>query len=52
VTDERVLQAVSAGGWRNFVYGAVTPAEHQRCRALGLAGLITDYPQPIAVNRA
>jgi glycerophosphoryl diester phosphodiesterase len=52
VTDERVLQAVSAGGWRNFVYGAVTPAEHQRCRALGLAGLITDYPPLPAGNHA
>jgi len=52
VTDERVLQAVSAGGWRNFVYGAVTAGEHQRCGALGLTGLITDYPPLVAGSRA
>jgi hypothetical protein len=52
VTDERVLQAVSAGGWRNFAYGAVTAAEHQRCSALGLTGLITDYPRLVAGSRA
>ncbi len=52
VIDENVLQAVSAGGWRNFVYGAVTAAEHQRCSALGLTGLITDYPRLIAGSRA
>lgn len=51
-TDERVLQAVSAGGWRNFVYGAVTAAEHQRCMALGLTGLITDFPRLVAGSRA
>ena len=44
VVDEDVLGAVSAAGWGNYVYGAVTPAEHARCVALGLAGLITDYP--------
>lgn len=44
VVDAAVLQAVEHAGWRNYVYGAVTPAEHQRCAQLGLAGLITDYP--------
>jgi glycerophosphoryl diester phosphodiesterase len=44
VVDDGVLQTVSAAGWRNCIYGAVTSAEHARCRALGLAGLITDYP--------
>ena len=44
IVDEDVLRAVSAAGWSNYIYGAVTPAEHQRCAALGLAGLITDYP--------
>lgn len=44
IIDDAVLRQVTAAGWGNFVYGAVTPAEHQRCAALGLAGLITDYP--------
>jgi glycerophosphoryl diester phosphodiesterase len=44
VIDDGVLQTVSTGGWRNFVYGAVTPVEHDRCRSLDLAGVITDYP--------
>ena len=52
VVDESVLHAVCAGGWGNYVYGAVTPAEHQRCAALGLTGLITDYPPLAAARRA
>ena len=44
ILDDDVLRAVTDGGWHNYVYGAVTGAEHQRCIALGLAGLITDYP--------
>ena len=44
IVDDGVLRAVSAAGWGNYVYGAVTPAEHARCATLGLAGLITDYP--------
>ena len=50
IVDDGVLQAVSAAGWGNYVYGAVTSAEHARCRGLGLAGLITDYP-PLAQGR-
>ena len=44
IVDAAALQAVEQAGWRNYVYGAVTPAEHRHCMALGLAGLITDYP--------
>jgi glycerophosphoryl diester phosphodiesterase len=44
VVDDGVLGTVSAGGWSNYVYGAVTAGEHRRCGALELAGLITDYP--------
>ena len=44
IVDDGVLQSVAAAGWGNYVYGAVTPAEHARCSSLGLAGLITDYP--------
>ena len=47
IIDDAVLQQVSAAGWGNYVYGAVTPAEHRHCATLGLAGLITDYPQYI-----
>ena len=47
IIDDAVLQQVSAAGWGNYVYGAVTPAEHTHCATLGLAGLITDYPQYI-----
>ena len=49
VIDATALQTVEQAGWRNYVYGAVTPAEHQRCAQLGLAGLITDYP-PLAMQ--
>ena len=44
VVDDAVLRAVSSAGWDNYVYGAVTQAEHSHCARLGLAGLITDYP--------
>ena len=44
IVDAAALQTVEHAGWRNYVYGAVTPAEHQHCAQLGLAGLITDYP--------
>lgn len=52
IVDDSVLRAVSATGWRNYVYGAVTLAEHQRCVALGLAGLITDHPPLILGPRS
>ena len=45
IIDDAVLGVVSAAGWANYIYGAVTPDEHARCGALGLAGLITDYPK-------
>ena len=44
VVDETVLRTVTASGWGNYVYGAVTRAEHQRSAGLGLTGLITDHP--------
>ena len=50
IVDDGVLRAVSAAGWDNYVYGAVTPAEHRRCVNLNLAGLITDYP-PLVLGR-
>ena len=44
ILDTSVLHAVASARWGNYVYGPVTPSEHQRCADLGLAGLITDYP--------
>lgn len=44
IVDGPMLDDVAAAGWDNYVYGAVTAAEHERCRRLGLEGLITDYP--------
>ncbi len=52
IVDAAVLQAVEQAGWRNYAYGAVTPAEHQHCAGLGLAGLITDYPVHVLNRQA
>ena len=52
IVDDSVLGAVSAAGWSNYVYGAVTAAEHRRSVAWGLAGLITDFPPLVAGGRA
>lgn len=52
VIDAGVLQAVTAAGWRNYVYGAVTSSEHERCAGFGLAGLITDYPRYLLDGRS
>ena len=51
IVDDSVLQSVAAAGWGNYVYGAATPAEHARCVALGLAGVITDYPLLVPANQ-
>lgn len=44
VLDDILLKQAASDGYRNFVYGAVTRAEHDNCRALGVDGIITDYP--------
>jgi glycerophosphoryl diester phosphodiesterase len=44
VLDEALLMQAAANGFRNFVYGPVTRAEHEECRQLGVDGVITDYP--------
>jgi glycerophosphoryl diester phosphodiesterase len=51
IVDGAVLRVVAAAGWNNYVYGAVTMAEHARSATLGLAGLITDYPQRVEHRR-
>lgn len=44
VMDENLLRETAANGFRNFVFGPVTKAEHDICRELGVDGVITDYP--------
>lgn len=44
VLDEALLKQAASAGFRNFVYGAITRAEHDECRQLGVDGVITDYP--------
>jgi len=42
--DSLLLNQAAENGFRNWVYGALTRAEHDDCRALGIDGVITDYP--------
>ena len=44
VLDAGLLNQAAMDGFRNFVYGPVTKAEHDSCRELGVDGVITDYP--------
>lgn len=44
VLDDSLLKQAAMDGFRNFVYGPVTRAEHDYCRELGVDGVITDYP--------
>lgn len=45
VMDENLLKETAGNGFRNFVFGPVTKAEHDGCRELGVDGVITDFPQ-------
>lgn len=45
VIDAGVLAEVEAAGWRNYVYGPATLAEHARCTQFPVVGVITDFPQ-------
>ncbi len=44
ILDSAMLQQAAAEGFRNFVYGPVTAAEHCQCLELGVGGVITDHP--------
>jgi glycerophosphoryl diester phosphodiesterase len=44
VLDGVLLEQAAADGFRNFVYGPITKAEHDECRRLDVDGVITDYP--------
>jgi len=44
VLDSVLLKQAVENGFRNWVYGPVTRAEHDDCRELGVDGVITDHP--------
>ena len=44
VLDDVLLKQAAVDGFRNFVYGPITKAEHDECRLLNVDGVITDYP--------
>ncbi len=41
--DEPLLAEVKRAGWKNYVWGAKIRAEHERCIALGVDAIVTDY---------
>lgn len=44
ILDDVLLKQAAVDGFRNFVYGPITKAEHDECRELEVDGVITDYP--------
>jgi glycerophosphoryl diester phosphodiesterase len=44
VLDEAMVEQAKKRGFEVYVYGATTVQEHHACRAWGLTGVITDYP--------
>lgn len=44
ILEGALLKQAASNGFRNFVYGAITKAEHSDCLRLGVDGVITDYP--------
>ena len=44
VLDGALLEQAAVEGYRNFVYGPITKAEHDDCLQLGVDAVITDYP--------
>jgi glycerophosphoryl diester phosphodiesterase len=43
--DAAVMDAARSMGWKNYLWGIATPAEHQLVSALPIHGLITDHPE-------
>jgi hypothetical protein len=43
--DAGLVETVGRDGFAVVLYGMLTPEEHDRARALRVAGLITDYPE-------
>jgi glycerophosphoryl diester phosphodiesterase len=44
ITDPQIVGQAHRCGFKVFVYGAVTPHEHEMCREWMLDGVITDFP--------
>jgi glycerophosphoryl diester phosphodiesterase len=44
ILEGGLLERTASNGFRNFVYGVVTKADHYDCIHLGVDGVITDYP--------
>jgi glycerophosphoryl diester phosphodiesterase len=42
--DDEAVRAAAARGVQSLAYGPLTREEHERCRALGLEGVVTDHP--------
>jgi glycerophosphoryl diester phosphodiesterase len=51
VLDEHLLDAAADMGVQHFAYGPQTQDEHDRCTALGLRGVITDFPRLLLASR-
>jgi glycerophosphoryl diester phosphodiesterase len=48
--DAELIRQSAACGYRNFVYGLTTPAEHAEAATWELAGVITDRPEFVPRN--
>jgi glycerophosphoryl diester phosphodiesterase len=44
ILDGVLVKQAAENGFRNWVYGPVTRAEHHRCNELGVDAVITDHP--------
>jgi glycerophosphoryl diester phosphodiesterase len=44
VLDSAIIEQAQQCGFRVYAYGMLTVPEHETCRAWGLNGVITDYP--------
>jgi glycerophosphoryl diester phosphodiesterase len=44
VLDSVMVERAKQCGFKVYVYGMATVPEHQSCRAWGMAGMITDFP--------
>lgn len=42
--DAEMIREAAEAGWRSFVFGPETLADHRHCRRLGVDGAITDHP--------
>ncbi|MDK2124267.1 glycerophosphodiester phosphodiesterase [Parachitinimonas caeni] len=52
VLDQEIVRQTNNLGFRNAVYGAGTPFEHDLCREFGVHALITDHPEHCGLSAA